>query len=158
MYPGRQPPRPSGPPASGPRHPRRSPSSSMTSPVRVLLVEDHPDVAEMTVAMLEMFDCAPRHVATVADAKRALADETFDLLLADYRLPDGVGMEVIRDPASVGRPGLVRVLLTAYGSGMEAAEPGDPPFRIEGKPIEIDDLQALVDSTRAARDAAPTPG
>ena len=118
----------------------------------MLLVEDHPDVAEMTLVMLRMFDCVAEHATSVREARVRLDGESFDLLLADYRLPDGNGMDVIR--AAADRPQIKRILLTAYGTALNPAEPGDPPFRVIGKPIEIDRLQALLDEARSLRHGA----
>lgn len=119
--------------------------------VRVLLVEDHPDVAEMTLAMLRMFGCDVELAGSVADARARLQATDFDLLLTDYRLPDGDGMDVIR--AAQGRP--TAVLLTAYGSALDPGRPGDPPFRVIGKPIELDKLEALVNDARGQTAARP---
>lgn len=103
----------------------------------------------MTLVMLRMFDCVAEHATSVREACQRLHAEAYDLLLADYRLPDGNGMDVIR--AAADKTELKRILLTAYGTAINPAQPGDPPFRIIGKPIEIERLQALLDEARNLR-------
>lgn len=67
----------------------------MGEPVRVLVVEDHPIVAEGLALVLARDDTlrVVGTVATVADAER-LAEETRpDVALIDYHLPDGTGAD-----------------------------------------------------------------
>ncbi len=67
----------------------------MVEPVRVLVVEDHPIVAEGLALVLARDDTlrVVGTVATVADAER-LAEETRpDVALIDYHLPDGTGAD-----------------------------------------------------------------
>lgn len=67
------------------------------SALRVLLLEDEPADAELALAALADggFQCAP----TLADGRSAFeaafAPGRFDLVLADYRLPDYTGLEAL---------------------------------------------------------------
>lgn len=66
--------------------------------IRVLIVEDHEVVCETVVAMLG--DHADIHVVgctgTVAGAIAAVRRESPDVVLMDYRLPDGTGADATR--------------------------------------------------------------
>ena len=68
-----------------------------TRPIRVLLVDDHQLLTDSLARLLaaepdiEIMGIA----ATVADAKE-LAHERMDVVLMDYRLPDGTGAEATR--------------------------------------------------------------
>jgi CheY-like chemotaxis protein len=115
--------------------------------VRVLLVEDHPDVAEMMQAMLEAMDASTEHAATVASAHELMGEHAFDLVLADYRLPDGTGVEVLAAANNDGRRAKVLVLLTGYGDAIEVALPN---CRVETKPIDLDRVGELVAEARQA--------
>ena len=68
-----------------------------SKPIRVLFVEDHQLLADALSAMLAREpDIDVVGVAgTVADAK-AMARERLDVVLMDYRLPDGTGAEATR--------------------------------------------------------------
>lgn len=71
--------------------------SADSKPIRVLFVEDHQLLADALSAMLarepdmEMVGVA----GTVAEAKQ-IARERVDVVLMDYRLPDGTGAEATR--------------------------------------------------------------
>jgi len=71
--------------------------TSETKRIRVLFVEDHQLLADALSAMLAREpDMEVVGVAgTVADAK-LMARERLDVVLMDYRLPDGTGAEATR--------------------------------------------------------------
>jgi DNA-binding NarL/FixJ family response regulator len=71
--------------------------SADPKPIRVLFVEDHQLLADALAAMLSREpDMEVVGIAgTVADAK-ILAREQLDVVLMDYRLPDGTGAEATR--------------------------------------------------------------
>jgi CheY-like chemotaxis protein len=65
------------------------------NPLRILLVEDHNDTAELMTKLLNM--CG--HVVLVAKTCAAALEAAktgFDLLIADIRLPDGSGVELLQ--------------------------------------------------------------
>ena len=68
----------------------------MIRPLRVLHVEDDNDihqilrtVAGQTINFMQ--------VTTLADARSAIRLEPFDVIILDVKLPDGVGMELMKD-------------------------------------------------------------
>ena len=71
--------------------------SADPKPIRVLFVEDHQLLADALAAMLSREpDMQVVGIAgTVADAK-IMAREQLDVVLMDYRLPDGTGAEATR--------------------------------------------------------------
>ena len=71
--------------------------SADPKPIRVLFVEDHQLLADALAAMLSREpDMQVVGIAgTVADAK-VMAREQLDVVLMDYRLPDGTGAEATR--------------------------------------------------------------
>ena len=82
--------------------------------IRILLVDDNLDHAQLALRALR----AEGRVETArlgAEALDRLADEPFDLVLLDYRLPDMTGLEVLeRIRARKDPPGVF--LMTAQGS------------------------------------------
>lgn len=82
------------------------------SSCRVLLVEDHAAVAEMMRQMLDILGFEAVVCGSVQDAV-AVPRETYDLVLCDYRLPDGDAvtfLDALPDP-----PHVPVVLLSGFG-------------------------------------------
>jgi len=61
----------------------------------VLVIDDERDIRELLTITLGRMDLQVEAVGTVAEARRALAENTYDLCFTDMRLPDGNGQEVI---------------------------------------------------------------
>ncbi|MFL6718104.1 MAG: response regulator, partial [Burkholderiaceae bacterium] len=69
-------------------------------PPRILIVDDEADLRELLdITFLKMgldSDCA----ATLAEARSYLARNAYAMVLTDMRLPDGLGIELVRDVAA----------------------------------------------------------
>src|ERR1035437_7962313 len=90
----------------------------MSSP-RILVVDDEPDLLELLeITLVKMgldVDCA----ASIASARHHLASTEYALVLTDMRLPDGVGIDLVREVSSNYRNTPIAVL-TAFGSADNA--------------------------------------
>jgi signal transduction histidine kinase len=64
--------------------------------LRILLVEDHLDTAEAIQIVLKRLGYVVRMAHTLADGIE-LAREPFDVLISDVQLPDGSGLELMRE-------------------------------------------------------------
>src|SRR5262245_36838760 len=64
-------------------------------PLAILLVENHPDMALALSLFLEKHGYSPLTASTVEEALEQLATNSFDVLIADIRLPDGDGWEML---------------------------------------------------------------
>lgn len=64
--------------------------------MRLLLVEDDPDLGEALVANLARDGFAVDLVADCASAEAALASNSYALVLLDLGLPDGDGLDIVR--------------------------------------------------------------
>jgi two-component system response regulator PilR (NtrC family) len=112
----------------------------------VLVVDDEADIRElldMTLARMGLdTDCA----GTVAEARRMLADNQYQLCLTDMRLPDGQGLELVRYIGEHCRD-LPVAVITAHGSmenAVSALKAG--AFDYLSKPVSLDQLRALIKS------------
>lgn len=87
----------------------------MTSPIRVLITDDHPVVRTGLRAMLVSEpDIALAGEATSgADAVTLLRDEPFDVVLMDLRMPDEDGISVIPRILAI-RPDTRIIMLSTY--------------------------------------------
>lgn len=112
----------------------------------VLLLEDDDDTRE---ALTLGFELAGAHVhpcAFVCQARRALTQERFDLMVSDIQLADGDGMSLMREvrqfPNSSGR--MPAIAITAYSLSDDAHETLAAGFqRFFRKPL---DTHLLIDA------------
>ncbi|MER8809479.1 response regulator transcription factor [Mesorhizobium australicum] len=63
--------------------------------MRVLLIEDEPEMASVLKAALERLDIIVDHAATLADAEAVARLGHHDAVVLDRRLPDGDGLSLI---------------------------------------------------------------
>jgi len=62
--------------------------------LRILHVEDDPDL-QRVVAAIVAGDARVEPAFTLGEARRRLAEESFDLVILDLALPDGSGMDLL---------------------------------------------------------------
>jgi CheY-like chemotaxis protein len=114
-----------------------------TESLEILLVEDdddHADLAER--ALTRDTDWTVERVDTVESARRRLDDGSFDLVVLDYDLPDGDGLDILDFLRDARRSDPV-VFLTGQGSedvAMEAMQRGALDYLVKG-PGLLDRLQ-----------------
>ena len=121
-------------------------ATQMKTQARVLLVEDDPAVLDATRMLLGSDGYQVTAAATMAEAlEQARADPRIDLLLTDYHLSQGeTGMQVIANlRAVVDRP-LKAVLMTGDTSSAIKELPADPLVSVVNKPINADELLAIL--------------
>ena len=90
-------------------------------PLRVLVLEDEPEDAELELAVLAEggFDCASTLAVSRAAFEAAFAPGRLDLVLADYRLPGYTGLEALEHVRR--RDALVPFVLVSGALGEERA-------------------------------------
>lgn len=116
----------------------------MTTAARILVVDDEPDLLTLYELALIREGHQVQTASTLAEARSALAEATFDVLITDMRLPDGLGMELLRELAAARRPER-SIMVTAYGSpetAVEALKAG--AFDYLTKPVDLKQLRTVV--------------
>lgn len=124
-----------------------APASNATQMrARVLLVEDDPAVLSATRMLLRSDGYQVAAAATMAEAlEQAIADPRIDLLLTDYHLSEGeTGTQVIGKLREVVDRPLKAVLMTGDTSSAVKELPADPLLRVVNKPINADELLAIL--------------
>lgn len=85
------------------------------SPVRVLIVDDHPNTAEMLARVIRKLD-APVEVLTALSGEEALEQlggDSVDMLITDFMMPGMNGLNLIEKLHATSKPEYT-VLVTAY--------------------------------------------
>ena len=110
--------------------------------MRILLVEDTEDVAEPVVATFSRSGHAVDHAATREAADDFLAVQEYDLIILDLMLPDGSGMEVLRDLRQARRdtPVLVLTARLDVDDRVDALDTGADDYLM--KPFDLRELEA----------------
>jgi two-component system response regulator PilR (NtrC family) len=117
----------------------------MSSP-RILVVDDEADLRELLEITLVKMGLDVDSASTVREARSLLGQHEYALVLTDMRLPDGTGLELVREVAGLGR-GTPIAVITAYGSAENAVialKAG--AFDYVSKPVVLEDLRTMVRS------------
>jgi len=117
----------------------------MSSP-RILVVDDEADLRELLEITLLKMGLDVDSAATLKEARRFLGTREYALVLTDMRLPDGLGLELVREVATQMKNTPIAVV-TAYGSAENAVvalKAG--AFDYVTKPVVLEELRIMVQS------------
>ena len=89
--------------------------------LKVLVVEDEPDLLKIITESLEADGFAVAQSGSAADAIERLRSFAYDGLVTDLRLPDADGMTVL-DEALTRYPAITAVVITGFGGVEEAVQ------------------------------------
>lgn len=112
--------------------------------MRILLVEDDPDLSRALQSGLERQGVVADAVETLAAATAALREPVHQLVLLDRQLPDGDGTDFVAVARAL-RPNIPVIMLTAKGSlsdRVEGLDVGADDYLV--KPVAIEELMARI--------------
>lgn len=111
--------------------------------MRVLVIDDEPEVREVITRALELDGHLVRGAVDLRSARDAVS-EGVDLLVLDLRLPDGFGLELCRELRAAGStvPVLVLTALSQVATRVEGLDAGADDFL--PKPFAVAELRARV--------------
>jgi PAS domain S-box-containing protein len=117
-----------------------------TENVRILLAEDNASVRRATCMLLELEGYHVTPVASLAEALQHVREQNrVDLLVSDYHLSDSeTGTQVIAALRAELGTSLPSILTTGDTSSAIKRIPCDPHLRITSKPIQAEELLALL--------------
>ena len=121
---------------------------------KILLIEDDPTFAKIVTTFLTKKGYQIDTASNLKAGEQLLRLEKFDLLLLDYRLPDGIGLELI---AKMGThfPALPIVIITSFDdvrTAVKSIQSGAFEYII--KPINPDELLLVIESALDKKEPA----
>ena len=106
----------------------------------ILLVEDDQDIRELLTTLLELAGFQATACATAEAALEELREQTFDLVLTDYMLPNRTGGWLLKQASDEGLIDSTPVLVvTAHPNPSDVLD-----YEIVQKPFDLDDLVTRV--------------
>ena len=110
---------------------------------RILLVEDHEDTLRIMAKLLRSFGYTVKTANTMTAALEVGGREDFDLLVSDLGLPDGSGLDVMRElKASKGLRGIA---LSGFGMDEDLRRSKEAGFEQHlVKPVNFQALESLI--------------
>lgn len=122
----------------------------------ILLVEDDLTYSRIVKTFLEKNDFSVNTTTKVKEAQQLFSTKKYDLIIADFRLPDGTGMELLQWVKKT-YPEIQVILITHYSDiriAIKAMKLG--AFEYITKPINPDELLATVKESLATKTVAPS--
>ncbi len=112
----------------------------------ILVVDDEPDLRTLYELTLLREGYRVEAAGDLAQAREQLNEKRFDVIITDMRLPDGLGLELLKEIAA-GQRGERCVVITAHGSAenaVEALKAG--AFDYLTKPVDLKQFRSVVAS------------
>jgi two-component system response regulator HydG len=111
---------------------------------KILLVEDDITFSQLLQQFLDKNGHMVEAVHTVKNSLKLLAAQKFDLLLLDYRLPDGVALDVLDKAIDSGEkiPAIIMTSFNDVRTAVKAMQAG--AFDYITKPVNPDELMMVI--------------
>ena len=127
-------------------NPNVNPGTSRPQSAHILVIDDEPDLRTLYELTLLREGYRVEAAGDLAQARQLLADRQFDAVITDMRLPDGLGLELLREMVTLQRTERC-VVITAHGSAenaVEALKAG--AFDYLTKPVDLKQFRSVVAS------------
>lgn len=128
----------------------------MTSLKNILIIDDEPDIRGLLSMTLERMGYSTNCSNNISHAQDLLAENHYDLCLTDLKLPDGSGIDIVKQIQQNNTPTPV-IVITAHGSmdiAIEAMKYG--AFDFINKPVDLKNLRSLINNALSSTDNIPT--
>ncbi|HYA76374.1 MAG TPA: sigma-54 dependent transcriptional regulator [Burkholderiaceae bacterium] len=111
----------------------------------VLVVDDEADLRELLGLTITRLGLEVDTAESLEQAREFLRTRSYRLCLTDMRLPDGSGLDLVRELGARGEPKIA--VITAYGSAENAVAAFKAgAFDYLAKPVDLDQLRLLIRS------------
>ncbi|HTK31271.1 MAG TPA: sigma-54 dependent transcriptional regulator [Candidatus Saccharimonadaceae bacterium] len=129
----------------GPRESGPPSESRLVGGVTLLVVDDEEAFRRLTCRELARTGYRVQGAESLEEARRLLANQHFHLVVLDMRLPDGSGLELLREIRAAS-PTTGVVILTAYGTVQEAIRAmKEGAIDFLTKPCKLTELEAVLE-------------
>jgi two-component system response regulator PilR (NtrC family) len=122
----------------------------------ILIIDDEPDILGLLSMTLERMGYTTQCAENFKKASKLLSENTFNLCLTDLRLPDGSGIDIVKQIQKSESPVPV-IVITAHGSmdiAIEAMKFG--AFDFINKPVDLNNLRTLINNALLSNENTPT--
>jgi CheY-like chemotaxis protein len=128
----------------------RFPHDPPRSTLRILLVEDNVDTLQVIAQLMRRHGHRVTAASSVGSALKAAARDEFDIVVSDIGLPDGSGLDLMRQLRTRGStPGIA---LTGYGMEDDVRQSEAAGFAAHlTKPVCYATLEARIQQVAAGR-------
>ncbi|MBI5213878.1 MAG: sigma-54-dependent Fis family transcriptional regulator [Nitrospirae bacterium] len=116
--------------------------------MRALIVDDEQNIRRALKLLLSERDFEIHEAACVEEARALIKDYVFDMALIDLRLPDGSGIDVLREIKDT-TPETIVLVITAFAStetAVEAMKSGAYDYML--KPFNIDEIRIIINNIK----------
>jgi DNA-binding response OmpR family regulator len=110
--------------------------------MRILLVEDHTGLRQMTMAHLIERGFVVDAVSTIAEGRLALNTAAYDAMVLDLGLPDGEGAELLRSDGGSPPPAIILTARDQIGDRINGLNAGADDYLV--KPFDLAELEARL--------------
>jgi two-component system, NtrC family, response regulator PilR len=113
-------------------------------PMELLIVDDEASLRDFLTIVFEGDGWNVRSAGSLAEASRAVKEREPDLVLCDLMMPDGSGIDFLKEASDVA-PSVPVIMITAYTStqsAITALKAG--AYDYIAKPFDIDELKIVV--------------
>ncbi len=122
---------------------------------KILIIDDEEQLRKLLARIIRLEGFTVTEAGTYAAAKKLLHKETPDIILCDVKLPDGNGVEMVKELKAI-YPSAEIILLTAYGNiadGVQAMRNGAFDYITKGDDNDkiIPLLNRAIDKLRLAK-------
>jgi two-component system response regulator PilR (NtrC family) len=112
---------------------------------RLLIVDDESSLADFLALLFQSEGYDVTTAGSVDEARKSLERASFDLILCDILMPDGNGLDLLRDIKAGGAGGPQVIMMTAYTStksAIEAMKLGAADY--VSKPFDVEELKIVA--------------
>jgi signal transduction histidine kinase len=138
------------------------PPAAAETGLRILLVEDHTDTREAIAELLRLYGHEIESAGSVATALAAVGQGggespcPFDLVISDIGLPDGSGLDLLREIRARYGPEVKAICLSGYGMEEDMRQSREAGFLAHlTKPVSLEELEAVLQ--RVTGEMVPKP-